>query len=93
MSDFENFIMMFLIPIVYVVAYIAGKCDIFGQVLVSLKKSLERLTKGNRIIDADIWIDRLKTIVCDPEAPGELKDYYKNLINEIETETNLQEGK
>lgn len=46
-----------------------------------------------KIIDVDIWIKKLNKIINDPEAPGEIIDYYLNLINEIEAEYEAQEGK
>lgn len=44
-----------------------------------------------RMIDVDMWIDRLAKIVSDPDAPGEYKDYCMNFISEIETEYRAQE--
>lgn len=44
-----------------------------------------------RMIDVDIWIDKLAKIVSDPEAPEEYKDYCMHLVSEIEAEFRAQE--
>ena len=45
MSDFESFIMCLLIPIVYVVTYIAGKYDILGQACKALEEKAKELSE------------------------------------------------
>lgn len=44
-----------------------------------------------RMIDVDMWIDKLAKIVSDPEAPEEYKDYCMHLVSEIEAEFRAQE--
>ena len=51
----------------------------------------EEAANNKRMIDIDIWIDKLSKIVSDPDAPGEYKYYCMHFINEIETEFRAQE--
>jgi len=49
MSEFENILLCFLIPIVYVLTYIAGKYDVLSVICKMLEEKLkeyEKKTKG-----------------------------------------------
>ena len=61
-----------------------------GVAIIPCGFDFDILRRG-RLIDVDIWIDKLAKIVSDPEAPGEYKDYCMHLISEIETEFRAQE--
>lgn len=43
MSDFEMAVLCLLIPIAYVVIYIAGKYDILYQICKILEKNMQRI--------------------------------------------------
>jgi len=43
MSDFEMFIACLIIPIAYIITYIAGKYDILYQICKMLESSLKRI--------------------------------------------------
>ena len=43
-----------------------------------------------RLIDADVWINKLQNIVKDENAPSEYVDYCLHLIGEIESEVTAQ---
>lgn len=41
--------------------------------------------KKMRLIDADAWIQELRTQMSDKDCPGEIQDYCLFMINEINT--------
>jgi len=43
-----------------------------------------------RMIDADVWIDKMRNVINDEDAPSEYKDYCLHLVNEIESEVSAQ---
>ena len=43
MTDFEYILLCLLIPVAYVVTYIAGKRDILGQVCQAIEEKVEEL--------------------------------------------------
>ena len=59
--------------------------------IVSLEKHIpNKLEK--RLINADVWIDKLQNIAHDASAPGQYADYCMHLISEIEAELLAQKG-
>ena len=54
MTDFENVLCCILIPLVYVLAYLAGKCDFLNVVCLMMQeqmKKLEEALKDDKIPD------------------------------------------
>ena len=51
----------------------------------------EELEHERKLIKIDTWVDKLKRIINDPEAPEEYKDYCMHLINEINAEFQAQQ--
>lgn len=71
-------------------------------VLCPIQKAFDKLAayedaeenaKNKKMLNADIWINKLSKIVSDSEAPGAYKDYCLHLISEIEAELRAQEDK
>lgn len=53
MNDFEMFIACLIIPIAYIVTYIAGKYDILYQICKLLESSLKRIREKENEHDGE----------------------------------------
>lgn len=51
----------------------------------------EEAAKKKRMIDVDIWIDKLSKIISDFDTTSEYVDYCMHLVSEIEAEFRAQE--
>ena len=59
---------------------------------IECRELLKAGAKRKRILDADVWINKLQDVAHDVNMPGAYADYCMYLIGVIEAELQEQEG-